>query len=193
MRTMRFIGATLVALSLSVAQGLTTRAEDGAIDAPAVVTGTESCVTVKAGVDTISMDPVVEHYRDHVSDCVDETSDARVSGTFRNTFNEDCYLMEGSHGTACSMWGTHVMTGETGGWDCTYSGVDDLWGENAGQVLVVCPGTGEYEGLTYVFQHVFGGAQDFGDGTDIHGVIYEGPPPAWGPVSMATADELGSE
>lgn len=40
-------------------------------------------------------------------------------------------------------------------------------------VIGTCPGTGDYEGLTYVFQHT---SDVFEDGTDFHGVIYEGDP-----------------
>jgi hypothetical protein len=40
--------------------------------------------------------------------------------------------------------------------------------------------------MTYVFYHVFGDAQDFGDGTDIHGIIDVGPcyvHLAWGDIN----------
>jgi hypothetical protein len=40
-------------------------------------------------------------------------------------------------------------------------------------IIGICPGTGGYEGLTYVFQHTSG---SFDDGTSFHGAIYEGPP-----------------
>jgi hypothetical protein len=164
-------------------------AEDTDQPMATVVTGTESCETVRWGTQSVTTEgPVaVSHFYDHVADCRDETSDPRVSGVFRNTFNEDCYYM-GPRSEACVIWGTHVLAGGQGGWDCSYAGTDDLWGDNAGHVLVVCPGTGEYDGLTYVFHHVFGGVQDFGDGADIHGLIYEGPPPAWGPAIEPEAE-----
>ena len=183
MRTLRATVAATSLLLLFGIQGAAVGAADS-VDTPAVVTGTESCMTVTMGTDSVSVDPLVDRYHGHVSECLDETSDPRVSGTWRNTFNEDCYLFEGQRDHACIIWGTHVLDGERGGWDCSYSGTDDLWSANAGQVLVVCPGSGEYEGLTYVVHHVFGGVQDFGDGTDLHGIIYEGPPPAWGPIEQ---------
>ena len=52
-------------------------------------------------------------------------------------------------------------------------------GGNDGLVLDICTGTGGYDGLTFMAQQAisFRGTADFGDGTGIHGVIYEGPPP----------------
>lgn len=86
----------------------------------------------------------------------------------------------GPRSVACVIWGTHVLAGEQEAWDCSNPATDDLWGGNAAQVLVVCLAAGEYDGLTYVFHRVAGGAQDLGDGADIHGLIYAGPLPAWG-------------
>jgi hypothetical protein len=176
----RFALAGVVSIVVLGVAGGAVPAQDADAGTNAIVTGTESCAIVGTG--TTTMAGGVARVRDLVSDCVDATSDLRVTGTFRNTFNEDCYLTEDPR-VACAMWGTHVLEDDEGGWSCSWAGIDDLWGRNAGQVLVVCPGTGGYAGLTYVFQHVFGGAQDFGDGTDIHGLIYEGPPPPWGPIA----------
>jgi hypothetical protein len=71
-----------------------------------------------------------------------------------------------------------VIDGPEGGWDCAYQGSDDPTDKSWGLVQATCPGTGGFEGLTYVSYHAFGGASDFGDGTTYHGLIYEGPPPA---------------
>ena len=54
----------------------------------------------------------------------------------------------------------------------------------------VCPGTGGFEGLTYVFQHgnaSFEGGSPFGDDNTFDGVIYEGP----APTVFATQSEAG--
>ena len=54
----------------------------------------------------------------------------------------------------------------------------------------VCPGTGGFEGLTYVFQHgnaSFEGGSPFGDDSTFDGVIYEGP----APTVFATQSEAG--
>jgi hypothetical protein len=78
------------------------------------------------------------------------------------------------------IWGTHVLEGPTSGWDCSYAGTSDPSGANVGLVFGVCPGTGEYDGLTYVWQHVYVNSPnvvgDFGDGTNIFGLIFEGAP-----------------
>ncbi|MGB9375415.1 MAG: hypothetical protein WCA82_14790, partial [Jiangellales bacterium] len=76
-----------------------------------------------------------------------------------------------------------VLEGPTGGWDCSWAGTSDPTGANDGLVFAVCPGTGGYGGLTYVFQHVYGSSGsgvidgDFGDGTSIFGLIFEGEMP----------------
>ena len=127
----------------------------------------------------------VSHYHRHVADCPTEASDPRVSGTFRTTFNEDCYSMGIRY--PCIIWGTNVLEDERGGWHCPYGGTDDMWGENGARVQAVCTGTGESDGLTYVYHQAFGGVQDFGDGTDIHGIIYVGPP-RWGPAAEPPAN-----
>ena len=181
MSTLRLTLAGAVIMALASGTGGAVVAQEADAPVPVVVTGTEVCTS---GMTWAPTDTAVGwQARDYVSDCIDTTSDPRVNGTFRNTFSEDCYTLP-DEGDACVMWGTHVLDGAEGGWDCSYAGIDDLWGPNAGHVFVVCPGTGDYAGLTYVFEHVFGDAQDFGDGTDIHGIIYEGPLPAWGPIPI---------
>jgi hypothetical protein len=183
MRTVRLsLVGTVIMVLLGGLVGLAL-AQEADTDARAVVSGTEVCRTITMGTETSSSnEPGVSHFYDHLSSCRDEMSDPRVTGVFENTFNEDCYWMADLGEDACVIWGTHVMEGDEGGWDCAYTGTDDLWGPNGQLIFAVCPGTGEYAGLTYVFHHVFGDAQDFGDGTDFHGVIYDGPPPAWGHI-----------
>jgi hypothetical protein len=59
------------------------------------------------------------------------------------------------------------------------SGTGDPEGRNDGLILHVCAGTGGYIGLTFMAQQAvsFRGTADFGDGTSLRGVLYEGPPP----------------
>ena len=115
--------------------------------------------------------------RDQTLDCVLTMSDPRVSGTSRVTFNDDCFAT--SVGWECIIWGASLLEGPDGDWDCTYSGTGDPMGGNDGLVLDTCTGTGGNSGLTFMAQQAisFSSPADFGDGTSIHGVIYEGPPP----------------
>jgi hypothetical protein len=105
-------------------------------------------------------------------------SDPRVDGVYTNTFSSQCLGPSSSYpGEMCLFWGSHVLEGPEGGWDCAYQGTDDPTGRNWGLVQATCPGTGGFAGMVYVWHHVFGGANDFGDGTSLHGLIYEGLPP----------------
>ena len=167
MRTLRLsLVGTITAMLLG---GLASAvvAQDS-MEMPVYVTGEESC--------RLLHDPVceesdgVEHCRDAVLECYNSMSDPRVTGTFENTFNEDCLTDE----RGCLYWGTHVLDTPDSGWDCTWSGLEDPYPDSGNDGLLhgVCPGTGAYEGLTYVWCHVFGPAYDFGDGTSFHGLIY---------------------
>jgi len=120
-------------------------------------------------------------------ECEVTMSDPRVSGTYTNVANWDFYPALGE----AFLWGTSVLEGSVGGWDCSYAGTSDPSGLNDGLVFHVCPGTGEYGGLTYVFQHVYDNSPytgvldgDFGDGTSIFGLIFEGA----SPVTLEAAD-----
>lgn len=106
-------------------------------------------------------------------------SDPRVDGTWVNTYNEDSY-----QGGLYVLWGTHILDKTEGGWDCSWSATEyPVWEDLL--ILGVCPGTGGFEGLTYVFQHA---TADFGDGSTFHGVIYEGPAPTVYDVSAAASE-----
>ena len=151
-------------------------AESPTAASPVFVTGTEVCGARSEG--TASYLGGLESYRDETAECVNTMSDPRIDGTYINTLNADCYL-----GGACVLWGTHVLDGPDGGWDCSWSGTQyPVW--EGFLILGVCPGTGGFEGLTYVFRH---GSADFGDGSSFHGVIYEGP----APMVFATPPEAG--
>lgn len=168
------VGTVVVVLSQVTAASVVAQSEDPARTVQ--VTGISSCTHVQEG--TSSRVGIGRNqHRDAISECTTEMSDPRVSGTWRSILNEDCYLVEGTNYFACVMWGTEVLDDDEGGWECSWTGMSDLWGENEGRGFGVCSGTGGYAGLTFVGERVFGGAEDFGDGTNTHGVIFEGPPP----------------
>ena len=150
---------------------------------PVIVTGTEVCGDRTGGTSTYPGGVISD--RGWVGECVNTMSDPRVDGTYVNTLNMDCYPSG-----MCLLWGTHVLDGPEGGWDCSWAGAfypNDLGGF---MVSSVCPGTGGFEGLTYVFQHgnaSFEGGSPFGDDNSFDGVIYEGP----APTVFATQSEAG--
>jgi len=157
---------------------------------PIVATGNgTACTTLERGTRGTS-DGLVKWAtgaRDQTFECKMMMSDPRVSGTATGTFNDDCFG-GGPRGFECVFWGSQTIEGPDGSWDCTYSGTGDPTGENDGLVLHVCAGGGGYDGLTFLAQEVvsFEDPADFGDGTSIHGVLYEGPPP---PPFAAPASE----
>ena len=172
MRTSRMSLAGMTMVALVGGLGGMALAQD-TMEMPVYVTGEESCRLIDDPVCEVS--DGIEHCRDAVSDCWNSMSDPRVTGEFKNTFNLDCLTDE----LGCLYWGTHVLDTPEGGWDCTWSGLEDPHpaSGNDGLLYGVCPGTGAYDGLTYIWYHVFGPAYNFGDGTSFHGLIYEGEPP----------------
>lgn len=189
---MHKLWAAGAAMSLGLALGgLPVVAQDespggvsGEMIEPVAVTGTEACTITKWGVMTFS--DGVERFRDHLLDCLDTMSDPRVSGHYTNHFNYDCY-----GGDACIFWGTHVLDGPDGGWDCSYTGTTNPTTAYEYLVLLVCPGTGTYDGLTYTTYHVFNmndESADFGNGMSFGGLIYQDPPPPWGPLPTAASE-----
>ena len=120
--------------------------------------------------------------RDQILECALTLDDPRISGPASITFNDDCF------GADCIFWGSMAIEGPEGSWDCAFSGAPDPTGLNDGLILQVCPGAGAYRGLTFIAQQAisFYGPADFGDGSYIHGVIYQGPPPAWASDPVAT-------
>jgi hypothetical protein len=184
MRTLRLVLVGAVIVALLGGLGGTVVAQSEEVSTPTVVTGNETCTFVQDG-RVIQLYGDVFRERGYVMECEDTMSDPRVTGTYTNVNNFDYYKeLEESFG-----WGTHVLEGPTGGWDCSYAGTSDPSGANDGLAFGVCPGTGEYDGLTYVFQHVVNSPPagspptstvlegDFGDGTSIFGLIFEGASP----------------
>ena len=183
MRALRLALAWTVIVVLLVGLGGPAVAQEEPDGRPIVVTGSEVCGGRSGGVNTFPV-PGVSSQRGWVAECVNTMSDARVDGTWVNTYNSDCY--PGTPTQTCVYWGTHVLDGPDGGWDCIWSGTDydAVW---PGELLIlgVCPGTGGYEGMTYVIQH---STADFGDGTDFYGVIYAGPAPDFYAIPAATSE-----
>lgn len=90
--------------------------------------------------------------------------DARVSGTTIGTCNSDCRTMSQPPGeTGCVWWGTAELARPDGTWAGWWVGP-----------LTVLQGTGAYEGWTYV-------VQSSDAAYSLEGILYEGPPPPWGP------------
>lgn len=173
MRTLRtsFVGAVaLVVLGglsgVVVAQEAVEETPDGVT----FVTGTERCGIRSSSLRTYTA--WGDFNRDSVATCVNTMSDPRVSGSWQNTYNEDCYGTDEEQ-QFCIIRGTHVLDGPDGGWECTWTASDFPVEHTAFLIIGICPGTGDYEGLTYVFQHTSG---SFEDGTSFRGAIYEGPP-----------------
>ena len=147
--------------------------EESPTVASTFVTGTEVCGERTGGTSTYVAG--IESARGWVAECVDTMSDPRVDGTYSNTWNADCYL-----NGMCLAWGSHVLDGPDGGWDCSWAGAYYPAYLAGFMVSCVCPGTGGFEGLTYVFQHgnaAFEGPTPFADGNTFDGVIYPGPAP----------------
>jgi hypothetical protein len=179
MRTLRLLLAGMVMLALMGGLSVMVTAQSEEAPTPAFVTGNEECRVIDVGT---LVDSSASHVRRRgfVTECENVMSDARVSGTYTNVSSSDWFRGLDKY----VIWGTHVLDEPTGGWDCSYAGTNDPTGANDGLVFGVCPGTGEFEGLTYVFQHVWRGTPDadivdgdFGDGTSLFGIIYEGAAP----------------
>ena len=173
--------AVVVCLALGGMPALAQEASEPSseLPLPMVTTGNGDCTVLDRGTRGTSDGLVqgAEGARDEILDCVLTMSDPRVSGTARLTFNDDCFVRP--EGWGCIFWGDSLIEGPDGDWDCSHSGTGDPVGVHDGLILHVCTGTAGYSGLTYMAQQAvsFYSTADFGDGTSIHGVIYEGPPP----------------
>ena len=186
--------AVVVCLTLSGVPALAQESPEPSFEQPLplVATGMSGpCTTIDKGTRGTSDGLVTwaTGARDQTFECVMTMSDPRVSGTAMGTFNDDCFA-GGPQGFECLFWGSQRIEGPDGDWDCSYSGTGDPMGGNDGLILHTCRGTGGYDGLAFLAQEVvsFEGPADFGDGTSIHGVLYQGPPPP--PfVSPASASE----
>jgi hypothetical protein len=173
MRTL-VVSIITVALLAGSAIGVAGQSEESRVGLPIAVEGNVTCEVVDPGTRGAS-DALVQGAsgaRGQVLGCTAVLTDPRVSGESTLTFNDDCFQSQ------CLAWGTSTG-GDPGGWDCSYAGISDPMGDNDVVSLGVCAGTGDHEGLAYIYHAAisFGGVGDFGDGTNSKGIIYEGEPP----------------
>lgn len=109
----------------------------------------------------------VTQYRGGIVRMTQTMNDPRVTGLVRFEFAMDAYT------TAASEWGTFTLLNEAGTWTGTCTGGSWMEGDGVawGCWLV---GSRGYEGYTF-FQAV---VKELGQAPVVHGVIYEGAPPA---------------
>jgi hypothetical protein len=114
--------------------------------------------------------------------------DARLAGTGTNVVNLDITqpnagMWDPEQVSSTLRWGTWEIAGPEGSWVGPWVGL-------GGQpYLLVAEGTGTYAGLTLVATMPV--IYDDTDGHDrgvFEGLVYEGPPPEWGPPPAATSE-----
>ena len=147
---------------------------------PALVTGTQTCGFVAtADATQVRIEGV---RRDQAGlECVSKVSDPRVSGPVKGTWNLAAW-----EGDADAIyWGDMVITGPDGTWEGSFTGVDayGLVKSGLGNVglMQTLEGTGAYTGWTYIAHLAF----DYSTMT-VDGVIYQGPPPPWERLPVAS-------
>jgi hypothetical protein len=131
------------------------------------ISGTSACTEPKGGTPQNVNGIVVT--RGATFECTNDVDDSRVGGTWTNTWNRADPV--GSDVSPVIWWGTSQRDDSTGAWDCSWV----LPGDPDDTVFLVlsnCRGSGDYEGLAYVFEHVMGGPNDGA----LFGYIYEGAP-----------------
>lgn len=137
---------------------------------PALVTGTGQCFS-GAPTET-SLNGVVWGQVPEFT-CTTQMSDPRVSGSAKGSLDDACFPASG-----CLYWGTFEIAGPGGTWTGSWSGTDD---KDLGKAsyLMTLQGTGAYQGWTFIVHWL-----DPGDGSaaTASGLIYQGPPPPWGPL-----------
>ena len=144
---------------------------------PTPVTGTVEMVEQVFISDTI-VDTV--HRGHSVITMAHAMCDPRVSGTSVNDFNFAClYLAEDT----CVFWGTDSLSGPDGMWVGSWSGVSDT--DRVARVEWTLHGTEAYAGWIYVGYHDWNFDDPDYDSLT-YGVVYEGPPPPWGPLPLPT-------
>jgi hypothetical protein len=170
--------AMIVCLLVSASPAL---AQDASPSRPGsvAVTGTIlGMCEVQAGTDTV-VDGARE-WRGWTVTCRESMSDPRVSGPNVHRYDRDCRypLAAGDADDAspvvCITWSDFVVSGPDGTWEGADRGLVTPDGES--DTYRVATGTGAYAGWTYV---------SHADEGDVSGIIYEGPPPPWGPLPGA--------
>ena len=168
--------AALMCLALA---GIPALAQEAVEEAPAgvtIVSGTEGCHEPTPNI--WNETAWGGYQRGEAHWCEVTMSDPRVSGSWFSTYNLDCYGVE-AEPAFCMLRGSRVLDGPDGGWDCTWTGTFPVE-DDAILSTGLCPGTGGYGGLTYVFQY---STTAIVGGGSIRGAIYEGEPL---PISVVT-------
>jgi hypothetical protein len=131
----------------------------------AFVSGTTSCTDASGGTTNLFRGLIVR--RGATFECVNDVDDERVNGTWTATWNTADPA--GSDRAPAMWWGTAHREDAEGAWECSWF-LPDNPGTDTYIVHSVCRGGAGYEGLTYVFEHIMGGAVD----DTLIGYIYEG-------------------
>jgi hypothetical protein len=106
-------------------------------------------------------------------------SDPRLNGTWRTAeYHDACFTTTGEvYGPSnCIFWSQPVVTDDDGTWS-GHETCLDIVQNTVRRCMGIYEGGGAYEGLSYIETYEWN--QDTGQTTDLHGIIYEGPPPPW--------------
>ena len=139
------------------------------------VTAGDVCSATKPGTDVVVGD--IEQIRDGELICNFSADDPRVNGRGPGTYNRDCSPV------GCVFWGTVTIHGPDGDWVGSFNGVIDPNSDSYGYRILT--GTGAYSGWSYVSHSV---ALASSTGGTFSGMIYEAPPPPWGPTPSAVPE-----
>lgn len=150
-------------------------ASGGAWGPMTLVSGTTGCTGASGGTSELFRGLVIR--RGATFECTNDSDDQRVNGTWTATWNTAAPA--GSDRAPAMWWGTAHREDAEGAWECSWFLPEDP-SHVVAIVHSVCRGGGGYEGLTYVFEHIMGGAHDGA----LNGYIYEGSPLGeWVPAS----------
>ncbi len=143
------------------------------------VTGIATCVDIDPGTyeDVIGG---VMRFREVERRCEWEMTDPRLSGSYVGQGGMDCFpvvVKVGVQEDECLGGGTSALEGDDAGWECSATGTTDPYAPFNVLYMGTCTGTGANDGWTYVYQQTIGDYSEFRDGSNIHGVLYQGDPP----------------
>lgn len=112
-------------------------------------------------------------------ECAGNYSDPRLNGTWRIAeYYDACFTASGevTGPATCIYWSEPVVADEDGSWS-GHETCHDIVQTMTRRCMGVYEGGGAYEGLTYIESYE-NDLATLGQ-RDLHGIIYEGPPPAW--------------